>query len=111
MRTTLTLSILFLAILTAQSCRNGTPEPTREDRQAAVVAALDSLVAELVAERPADTVAYTRRLQAYLDCPYFDAGGGDTWMITRSVPARDDKGVFAVVTTDLVVDPPERNDS
>ncbi len=38
--------------------------------------------------------------------PYFDAGGGDVWMITRSVPVRDSGGVFAIVTTDLVVDPP-----
>ena len=168
MRTTLTLSILFLVFLTAQSCRDGTPEPTLENRQTAVVAALDALVAELVAERPADAAAYTRRLQAYLDAypafyggavvlldeagtitgspyvyriadgyntidlgtpsyniegqdwfkmplaenagiwtaPYYDEGGGEIWMITRSVPARDDKGIFAVVTTDLVVDPP-----
>ena len=168
MRTTLALSILFLAFLTAQSCRDGTPEPTREDRQTVVVAALDALVAELVAERPVDAAAYTRRLQAYLDvypafcgsavvllneagtitgspyvyrtpdgyntidlgtpsyniegqdwfkmplaanagiwtAPYYDEGGGEIWMITRSVPARDDKGIFAVVTTDLVVDPP-----
>ena len=33
----------------------------------AVVAALDILVAELVAERPADAAAYTERLQAYLE--------------------------------------------
>ena len=39
--------------------------------------------------------------------PYFDAGGGDIWMITRSVPARDANGVFAIVTTDLPVDEPE----
>lgn len=38
--------------------------------------------------------------------PYFDAGGGEIWMITRSVPIRDDEGVFAVITTDLPVDPP-----
>ena len=38
--------------------------------------------------------------------PYFDAGGGDIWMITRSVPLRDAEGVFAVVTTDLAVDDP-----
>ena len=39
--------------------------------------------------------------------PYFDAGGGEIWMITRSVPARDDEGVFAIVTTDLPVDAPQ----
>ena len=38
--------------------------------------------------------------------PYFDAGGGEIWMITRSVPVRDSEGVFAVVTTDLEVDAP-----
>lgn len=40
--------------------------------------------------------------------PYFDAGGGDIWMVTRSVPLRDADGVFAVVTTDLAVDDPKR---
>ena len=38
--------------------------------------------------------------------PYFDAGGGEIWMITRSVPVRDDDGIFAIVTTDLPVDEP-----
>ena len=36
--------------------------------------------------------------------PYFDAGGGEIWMITRSVPARDGDRVFAIVTTDLPVE-------
>ena len=40
--------------------------------------------------------------------PYFDAGGGDIWMITRSVSLRDADGVFAVVTTDLAVDDPNQ---
>ncbi len=40
--------------------------------------------------------------------PYFDAGGGEIWMVTRSVPARDAKGIFAIVTTDLPVDAPVR---
>ena len=40
--------------------------------------------------------------------PYFDAGGGEIWMITRSVPARDSEGIFAIVTTDLPVDAPSR---
>ena len=40
--------------------------------------------------------------------PYFDAGGGEVWMITRSAPVSDAQGVFAVVTTDLVVDDPGR---
>ncbi len=172
MRKTIILSVLLLAVLTAQSCRNGTPEPTQESLQTEVVIALDSLVAELVAERPSDSVAYAERFRAYLDAypafygsgvvlldvagtitknlyvyrttdgynsvdldtptynisgqdwftmpleanagiwtaPYFDAGGGEIWMITRSVPARDDEGVFAIVTTDLPVDPPEGNE-
>ena len=38
--------------------------------------------------------------------PYFDAGGGEIWMITRSVPVRDAEGVFALITTDLPVDAP-----
>jgi len=36
--------------------------------------------------------------------PYFDAGGGEAWMIARSVPARDTESVFAIITTDLRVD-------
>ena len=38
--------------------------------------------------------------------PYFDAGGGEIWMTTHSVPARDAGGIFAIVTTDLPVDAP-----
>ena len=40
--------------------------------------------------------------------PYFDAGGGEIWMITRSVPVRDANGIFAIVTTDLPVEAPAR---
>ena len=40
--------------------------------------------------------------------PYFDAGGGEIWMVTRSVPVRDAGGVFALVTTDLPVDAPNK---
>ena len=141
-----------------------------EALQAEVVAALDVLVAELVAERPIDAAAYTDRLRSYLEAhpafygsaaalldeagtvtaspyvyrtadgfdtldlalpdyniaaqewitmplaanagiwtpPYFDAGGGEIWMITRSVPARDADGIFAIITTDLPVDAPDR---
>ena len=32
---------------------------------------------------------------------YFDAGGGEIWMVTCSVPVRDAEGVFALITTDL----------
>ena len=38
--------------------------------------------------------------------PYFDSGGGEVWMVTRSVPVRDTEGIFAIITTDLVVDAP-----
>ena len=38
--------------------------------------------------------------------PYFDAGGGEVWMITRSVLVRDSESIFAIITTDLVVDAP-----
>ena len=38
--------------------------------------------------------------------PYFDASGGEIWMITRSVPVRDAGGIFAIITTDLAVDAP-----
>ena len=40
--------------------------------------------------------------------PYFDAGGGEIWMVTRSVPVRDADGIFAIVTTDLPVEAPAR---
>ena len=40
--------------------------------------------------------------------PYFDEGGGDIWMVTRSVLVRDSEGIFAIVTTDLAVDTPTR---
>ena len=43
--------------------------------------------------------------------PYFDAGGGEIWMTTHSVPARDAGGIFAIVTTDLPVDAPASNAS
>ena len=168
MRAAITLFLLPLVLLTAPSLRSGAS--TQEAPQTAAVAALDTLVAELVADRPADTAAYIQRLQAYLDAhpafygsavalldedgnvttspyvyrtadgygtldlaipsynieaqdwfrkplavnasiwtaPYFDAGGGEIWMVTRSVPARDEKGIFAIVTTDLPVDAPQK---
>ena len=40
--------------------------------------------------------------------PYFDEGGGEIWMITRSVPVRNAQGIFAIITTDLPVDAPSR---
>lgn len=38
--------------------------------------------------------------------PYFDAGGGDIWMVTRSVPLIRAGVVVGVVTTDLPVPAP-----
>jgi sigma-B regulation protein RsbU (phosphoserine phosphatase) len=167
MRPTIAPTLLLLTLVTTQACR--ADAPTQEALQTAVVAALGTLVAELVAERPADAAAYTERLRAYLEAhpafygsaaalldeagtvtaspyvyrmddgyatldlaqpdydiatqewvtmplaanagiwtpPYFDAGGGEIWMITRSVPARDaDGSIFAIITTDLPVDQP-----
>ena len=168
MRATIGLPLLLLTIVTTQAC--GASAPTQEVLQSAVVTALDTLVAELVAERPADAAAYTERLRAYLEAnpacygsaaarldhagtvttspyvyrtadgyatrdlatpaynieaqawitaplaanagvwtaPCFDTGGGEIWMITRSVPARDAEGIFALITTDLPVDAPAR---
>ena len=40
--------------------------------------------------------------------PYFDAGGGEIWMISRVVPVSDAQGVFVIITTDLPVDEPDR---
>jgi sigma-B regulation protein RsbU (phosphoserine phosphatase) len=38
--------------------------------------------------------------------PYFDAGGGEIWMRTYSVPIIINNKVVAVATTDLAVDKP-----
>lgn len=38
--------------------------------------------------------------------PYFDAGGGETWMRTLSVPVSIDGRIIAVATTDLKVPEP-----
>ena len=38
--------------------------------------------------------------------PYFDAGGGEIWMRTRSVPVLIDRKIIAVATTDLEVEKP-----
>ncbi len=38
--------------------------------------------------------------------PYFDAGGGEIWMVTRSFPLIKDGAVYGVVTTDLPVASP-----
>ena len=65
MRPTIVLTLLLLTLVTTQACSGGAP--TQEALETAVVAALDTLVAELVAERPADAAAYTERLRAYLE--------------------------------------------
>lgn len=38
--------------------------------------------------------------------PYFDEGGGNIWMVTRSVPVHAGGRIVAVATTDLPVAPP-----
>ena len=171
MRTTIVTVLITLFVLACNDDKPTAPEiavPSLEELKARVVVALDSLVVDIVADRPADTGAYTERIRAYLNanpsffgsavaimdstgavtsCPYvyrtdvglitvdiatpsynvegqdwftiplsanegvwippfFDAGGGNIWMTTRSEPARDKEGVFAIVTTDLQVDPP-----
>ena len=121
MRSPISLALILLAIATTQACDREEPAP-KKNVQGAVVVALDYLVAELAAERPVDATEYAERLQDYLEVhpvfygaadvgvwtsPYFDAGGGEIWMITRSVPARDSAGIFAIVTTDLPVDGPD----
>jgi hypothetical protein len=40
--------------------------------------------------------------------PYFDAGGGEIWMVTRSVPLIKNGAVYGVVTTDLPVASPSQ---
>ncbi len=172
MRTPALLALTLLASALI-ACGSNPPNQDASDEgalRAEVVAALDTLAAELAAERPADAAAYAERLRAYLEEhpgfygsaaalldragnitaspyihrtddgyatldlavpsynietqswvteplaadagvwtePYFDAGGGEIWMVTRSVPVRDVEGVFAIVTTDLPVDAPSQ---
>ena len=56
MRSTIVWAVLLLTLVTTESIR--ADAPTQEALQTAVVAALDTLVAELVAERPAGAAAY-----------------------------------------------------
>jgi hypothetical protein len=44
--------------------------------------------------------------QPYWTEPYFDAGGGEIWMRTYSVPIIINNNVVAVATTDLAVEKP-----
>ncbi|MBU6284114.1 cache domain-containing protein [bacterium] len=39
--------------------------------------------------------------------PYFDAGGGEIWMVTRSVPVFQGNRIVAVATTDVPVRAPK----
>ena len=93
MRSTIYLALVLLAFATVQACRPG--ETAQEDVQTAVVVALNSLVAELAADRPADAAAYTERLRAYLEAhPAFygaaaallDEAGDVTAALTSIVP-------------------------
>ena len=143
------------------------PPPVPDASRIAAATALDGLAAELQDSRPGDAVAYSERLQTYLEAnpsffgaaaalldgsgnvmaspyvyrtangyetvdlavpsygierqewftaplaadtgvwtaPYFDEGGGNIWMVTRSVPLRDADGIFAIITTDLPLVP------
>ena len=63
-RATIPLLLLLLAVVTTQACSPAAPQEGLQDE---VVAALDTLAAELAAERPADAAAYTERLRAYLE--------------------------------------------
>ena len=57
-----------------------------------------------------DTQGWLRKAidlkQPYWTEPYFDAGGGDIWMQTYSVPIIINNKVVAVATTDLAVNKP-----
>ena len=57
-----------------------------------------------------DTQVWLRKAidlkQPYWTEPYFDAGGGDIWMQTYSVPIIINNKVVAVATTDLAVNKP-----
>ena len=63
MRPAITLTLVLLALVATHACH--VDAPNEKAPQTAVVAALDSFVAELVVERPADAAAYTERLRAY----------------------------------------------
>ena len=57
-----------------------------------------------------DTQVWLRKAidlkKPYWTEPYFDAGGGDIWMQTYSVPVIINNKVVAVATTDLAVNKP-----
>ena len=68
MRSLLALLLTLLALLalvTTQACSDSVSN--QQASRATVVAALDTLVAELAADRLADAAAYAERLQAYLE--------------------------------------------
>ena len=57
--------LLLFALASTFGCGSGAP--TQEALQAEVVSALDTLAAELAAERPTDAAGYAERLRVYLD--------------------------------------------
>ena len=65
MRPAMSLALVLVGVVVIQACRPA--EPTQEDTQTAVVVALDSLVAELAANRPSDAAGYAERLRTYLE--------------------------------------------
>ena len=69
-------------------------------------ATLDLAVPSYNIESPAWVTAPLAANAGVWTAPYFDAGGGEIWMVTRSVPVRDAEGVFALITTDLPVEDP-----
>ena len=72
MRSPLALLLTLLALLalvTTQACSDSVSN--QQASRATVAAALDTLVAELAADRLADAAAYAERLQAYLAHPGF----------------------------------------
>ena len=69
-------------------------------------ATLDLAVPSYNIESQAWVTALLAANEGVWTAPYFDAGGGEIWMVTRSVPVRDAEGVFALITTDLPVEDP-----
>ena len=65
MRAPIVLLLTLLALVTTQACSDRASN--EEASRTAVVAALDTLAADLAADRPADAAVYTQRLQAYLE--------------------------------------------
>ena len=62
-RATIALLLAMLALVITQGCSESASD--QEDLRNTMVAALDTLAAEFVEDRPADVSAYTERLQSY----------------------------------------------